>query len=221
MGRRYAGAEEGNGVLMAVNGLDLAGSLYISLVRDRATVDELRQATVGEHLPGGTLAITGLVAGWLRDLGLDVAAKGQPGTSLAMKQQEYRTLDVPAFPDAGSAWRFRVTVWELGNWRSDQVVAYALWKVLCIRHALRAVFRSVRAVALRLIGSVADRVVGVMALYGSRTTAPRHARVRGIAQGVRHVSVRLLFGLVSGSEPRPIRDLQVAGIGPRGITRWH
>ena len=46
------------------------------------------------------------------------------------------------------------------------MVAYALWKALCIRHALRVVFcyRSARTDAPRLIGSLADRVVGAMAL---------------------------------------------------------
>ena len=99
-------------------------------------------------------------------LGLEVAAKGHRCTALPVEREEYLALDVAAFPDTGSAWRFPVAVCELENSARDEVVAYALWKVLCIRHALRVVFcyRNARTDAPRLIGSLSDRVVGAMAL---------------------------------------------------------
>ena len=83
-----------------------------------------------------------------------------------MERQEYLALDVAAFRAAECGWRFPVAVCELENSASDEVVSYALWKVLCIRDALRVVFcyRSARSDARRLIGLLAGRVVDAMAL---------------------------------------------------------
>ena len=151
---------------MAVDGRDWARSLYAALDRDRTTAAELRQASVAGDLTRWTQALTSLVAQSLRGLGLEVAAKGHRCTALPVEREEYLALDVTAFPDAGSDWRFPVAVCELENSAHDEMVAYALWKALCIRHALRVVFcyRSARTDAPRLIGSLADRVVGAMAL---------------------------------------------------------
>lgn len=106
------------------------------------------------------------VAQSLGGLGLEVAAKGHRCTVLPVERGEYLALDVTAFPDAEGAWRFPVAVCELESSASDDVVAYALGKVLCVRLALRVVlcYRSARADAPRLIGSLAGRVVGAMAL---------------------------------------------------------
>ena len=151
---------------MAVEAREWARSLYATLDGDRTTADDLRQAAVAGDLARWTQALTGLVAQSLRDLGPKVAAKGHRCTALPVEREEYLALDVTAFPDAGSAWRFPVVVCELENSARDEVVAYALWKVLCIRHALRVVFcyRSARTDAQRLIGSLSDNVVGAMAL---------------------------------------------------------
>ena len=151
---------------MALDARDWARSLYAALDGDHTTATELRQAAVAGDLTRWTQALTGLVAQSLRDLGLAVAAKGHPCTALPVERQEYLALDVTAFPGAGSDWRFPVAVCELENSAHDELVAYALWKVLCIRHALRVVFcyRSARTDARWLIGSLSDRVVGAMAL---------------------------------------------------------
>ena len=151
---------------MHVNAHDWARSLYAALEVDRTTVAELRQASVAGDLTRWTQAITGLVAQSMRGLGLEVAAKGHRCTALPVAREEYLALDVTAFPHARSAWRFPAIVCELENSARDDVVAYALWKVLCIRNALRVVFcyRSARSEAPRLIGSLADCVVGAMAL---------------------------------------------------------
>ena len=151
---------------MAVDARDWARSLYAALDGDRVTADELRQASIAGDLARWTQALTGLVgpvAAWPR---AGSGGQGPPVHGAAGGAEEYLALDVTAFPDAGSAWRFPVAVCELENSARDEVVAYALWKVLCIRHALRVVFcyRSARADAPRLIGSLADRVVGAMAL---------------------------------------------------------
>ena len=151
---------------MAVGAGDWARSLYATLDGERGVAAELRQASIAGDLAGWTQALTGLVAQSLRGLGLEVAAKGHRCTALAVAREEYLALDVTAFPDAGGAWRFPVAVCELENSARDEVVAYALWKVLCIRHALRVVFcyRGSRTDAPRLIGSLSDNVVGAMTL---------------------------------------------------------
>ena len=145
---------------------DWARSLYAALDGDRVTAAELREASIAGDLARWTQALTGLVTQSLRGLGLEVAARGHRCTVLPVEREEYLALDVTAFPYAESAWRFPVAVCELENSARDEVVAYALWKVLCIRHALKVVFcyRSARTDAPRLIGSLADHVVGAMAL---------------------------------------------------------
>ena len=87
-------------------------------------------------------------------------------------------------------WRFPVAVFELENHRTDDRVAYSLWKVLCVRSPLRVVFafrrdweagrRSVNAICADVIGSltVAERaaltgeIVLVMGNRGEGETFP-------------------------------------------------
>ena len=111
---------------MAVDARDWARSLYTALDGDRTTAAELHQASVAGDLTRWTQALTGLVAQSLRGLGLELAAKGHRCTALPVKREEYLALDVTAFPDAGSAWRFPVAVCELENSARDEVVVYAL-----------------------------------------------------------------------------------------------
>ena len=125
---------------MAVDAQDWARSLYAALDGDHRIAAVLRRASVAGDLTRWTQALTGVVAQSLSGLGLAVAAKGHRCTALPVEREEYLALDVTAFPGAGRAWRFPVAVCELENSARDEVVAYALWKVLCIRHALRVVF---------------------------------------------------------------------------------
>ena len=151
---------------MAVDARDWARSLYAALDGDLTSAGELRQAAVTGDRARWTQALTALVAQSLRALGLEVAAKGHRCTAQAVAREEYLALDVTAFANAGGDWRFPVAVCELENSPRDEVVAYALWKVLCIRQALRVVFcyRSANTDAPRLIGALAEHVVGAMAL---------------------------------------------------------
>ncbi|MDE2981418.1 MAG: hypothetical protein OXU74_09505 [Gemmatimonadota bacterium] len=127
---------------------------------------KLREASIAGDLTNWTKALTGLVAQSLRELGLEVAAKGHPCSALPVEREEYLALDLTAFRNVGSTWSFPVAVCELENSASDAVVAYALWKVLCIRDALRVVFcyRAARSDAPKLIGSLTDRVVSAVPL---------------------------------------------------------
>lgn len=151
---------------MALDARDWTRALYATLGSDRRTTGELREAAVAGDLTRWTQALTGLVTESLRGLGLEVAAKGHRCTLLPVEREEYLALDLTAFHVAGSAWHFPVAVCELENSARDDVVAYSLWKLLCIRHALRVVFcyRSTRSEASRLIETLTDRVVGGMAL---------------------------------------------------------
>lgn len=151
---------------MVVGARDRARSLYSELDGDRAMAARLRDASVAGDLARWTQALTDLVAQSLRQLGLEVAAKGHPCRVLPVVREEYLALDLAAFPGAGGAWRFPVAVCEFENSSSDDVVAYALWKVLGIRQALRVVFcyRTTRADAASLVASLADRVVGGLTL---------------------------------------------------------
>lgn len=75
-------------------------------------------------------------------------------------------MDVMAFPSppAVGRWRFPIAVFELENHRTDDRVAYSLWKVLCLRTDLRVVFafrrdweesrRSVDAIGRDVVGSL-------------------------------------------------------------------
>ena len=151
---------------MAVDASTWARSLYRALDNGEATAAKLRHASVAGDLARWTEAMTELVAQSLHALGLEVAAKGHRCMALPVNREEYLTLDVAAFRGGRGAWRFPVVVCELENSARDTVVAYALWKVLCVRDALRVVFcyRSTRSDAPQLIGSLADCVVGAMPL---------------------------------------------------------
>ena len=143
-------------------------SLYTALNGNRMTTATLRQAALGGDLTQWTQTLTGLVAQSLRGIELEVAARGNRCESLPVRREEYLALDVTAFRDTANGWRFPVAVFELENSARDDVVAYSLWKVLCVREALRVVFcyRSARADASRLIGSLSTSGVGAMALAG-------------------------------------------------------
>ena len=152
--------------MKVVDARDWARSLYAALDGDQATAAKLRHASITGDLARWTRALTGLVVQSLRALGLEVAAKGYRCSALPVDREEYLALDVAAFRGAGGDWHFPVAVCELENSARDEVVAYALWKVLCVRDALRVVicYRNARADAPRLIGVLADRVVGAVAL---------------------------------------------------------
>ncbi|MBI4516468.1 MAG: hypothetical protein HY699_11710 [Deltaproteobacteria bacterium] len=76
-------------------------------------------------------------------------------------------LDVVAFEPAGDRrWRFPVAALELENSRSDDRVAYSLWKVLCVRAALRVVFcyRRDATEGVALVRHLTDHVVRPMGI---------------------------------------------------------
>lgn len=151
---------------MALASHEWSQSFYASLAGEPALSAELREASISGNLTRWTASLTRLVVGAFQRLGLEVAAKGHRGSVLPVPRGEYLALDATALPAEGGVWRFPVAVCELENSSRDEVVAYALWKVLCIRSALRVVFcyRSARTDGTGMVAALADQVVGAMTL---------------------------------------------------------
>jgi hypothetical protein len=117
-----------------------ASQFYATLGHDRLAAEELKDASVRSDLARWTAALTGLVVRSFEQLGWAAAGKGHRCTVLPVKRNEYLSQDVMAFSAAGSGWRFPAAVCELENSPDSDLVAYSLWKVLCVRCGLRIVF---------------------------------------------------------------------------------
>ena len=144
---------------------------FLSAVQEPLTAAPLKEASLTEDLKTWTACLTSSVVESCKSLGRLAAAKGHRLSELPQAGQEYLSLDVMALPSDPSPnrWRFPTAVFELENHRTDDRVAYSLWKVLCVRAPLRVVFAfrrdwdasrsSVNAVCADVIGSlsVGDR----------------------------------------------------------------
>ena len=141
-----------------------ASQFYATLGDDRASADELREASLRSDLARWTAALTAVVARSIEALGLSPTAKGFRCTVLPVKRSEYLGQDVMAFEVAGTGWKFPVAVCELENSVDDDLVAYSLWKVLCVRCGLRVVFcyRPEADAAAPLVAQLAGVVVSAM-----------------------------------------------------------
>lgn len=165
---------------------------FLSVVQEPASAAPLKTASLAEDLKTWTTCLTAAVVTSCRNLGWPAAAKGHRLAELPQAGQEYLSLDVMALspnPTPGR-WRFPIAVFELENDRTDDRVAYSLWKVLCVRAPLRVVFAfrrdweagrgSVIAICNDVIGSlaVAERaaltgeIVLVMGNRGEGETFP-------------------------------------------------
>jgi hypothetical protein len=125
----------------------------------------LREAAESGELKHWTEALTGAVIGTFPKMGWRGAARGHKSDLLPVSRSEYMALDVVAFEIAGDRrWRFPVGVFELENSPVDDLVAYSLWKVLCVRASLRVVFcyRRKATAGAELVRHLADHVVQAM-----------------------------------------------------------
>ena len=104
------------------------------------TAQRLREAANTERLGLWTQELTSVVIETYRAVGWQAAAKRNVLDLLPIQRQEYLALDVMAFAESRNKWRFPIAVVELENSKRDDVVGYSLWKVLCVRAALRIVF---------------------------------------------------------------------------------
>lgn len=113
---------------------------FATLGDDRLAAAELKDASVRSDLACWTSTLTGVVVRSFEQLGWAAAGKGHRCTVLPVKRNEYLSQDVMAFPVSGLGWRLPVAVCELENSADADLVAYSLWKVLCVRCGLRILF---------------------------------------------------------------------------------
>lgn len=125
--------------------------------------DPLRAAAIAGRLKEWTRHLTRAVVASCETLGLQAAAKGHSLSLLPKEGQEYLGLDVTAFLPrvaGAAAWPFPLAAFELENSRSDDRIAYSLWKVASVRAPLGVVFayRPTWAAAIGLVGTLAKAV---------------------------------------------------------------
>src|SRR5439155_23773054 len=135
---------------------------FMETVQTHETSVALREAAVSGDLKRWTVALTGIVVGTFPKMGWRGAARGHRSDFLPVTRSEYMELDVVAFETAGDRrWRFPVGVFELENSPVDDLVAYSLWKILCVRASLRVVFcyRRNAGEGSKLVRHLADQVV--------------------------------------------------------------
>ena len=108
-----------------------------------------------------TKAMTSVVVVTCQEMGWQASAKGHSLPSMAISSSEFLALDVMAFPN-NQQWQFPSAVMELEN-NADRV-GYSLWKVLCIRVALRIVFCYCRSPSerIRTIRALRDEIIKPM-----------------------------------------------------------
>jgi hypothetical protein len=127
-----AGAEEGVGVLgsrLAIM-VDLSvkwQAVFWNTVQQRENAAALREAAIAGRLGEWTQTLTGVVVSACESLGWQASARWHP-------------LDLLPMPPGARRWQFPVAVFEMENSRTDDRIAYSLWKVICVRAELRAVF---------------------------------------------------------------------------------
>ncbi len=161
---------------------------FLGALQHHEASSTLREAALQADLKSWTSALTSVVVATCETMGWKVAARRHPSSLLPVTREEYLALDVVAFEPAGDRrWRFPVAVLELENSRDDDRVAYSLWKVFCVRAALRVVFcyRHGTEQGTELVRHLNDEVVRTMAIaersslggetllvVGSRNEAP-------------------------------------------------
>ncbi len=140
-------------------------SAFMETVKKHEASTALREAAESGALKHWTEALTGIVVGTFPKMGWRGAARGHRSELLPVSRSEYLALDVVAFETAGDRrWRFPVGVFELENSPVDDMVAYSLWKVLCVRASLRVVFcyRRDASEGAELVRHLAGQVVQAM-----------------------------------------------------------
>ncbi|CAN5547355.1 hypothetical protein BH09GEM1_BH09GEM1_09460 [soil metagenome] len=138
---------------------------FMLTVKTHEASSRLRVAAESGALKPWTEALTGIVVGTFPTMGWHGAARGHRSDLLPVARAEYLALDAVAFETAGDRrWRFPVGVFELENSPHDDYVAYALWKVLCVRASLRVVFcyRRNASEGAELLRHLTDHVVQAM-----------------------------------------------------------
>jgi hypothetical protein len=147
----------------------------------------LKEAALAGTLGVWTKHLTGSVVAACRVMGWRAAARGHLGDVLPVARNEYLALDVIAFPESKASWPLPVAIFELENGKSDDLVAYSLWKVLCVRATLRIVFayRSDVKAGVELVGRLTQSVIGGLSIDERRAVKGETSLIignRGVAE---------------------------------------
>lgn len=136
---------------------------FSNKVREPFYAAPLKTASLAEDMRQWTSTLTTVVVKACEAHGWAASAKWNPSQRLPKPGKEFLNIDVTALP-AGTEplWPMPLAVFELENSRSDRFVAYALWKVLCVRAELRVVFayRPDWEQSRRLIARLTEDVIG-------------------------------------------------------------
>jgi hypothetical protein len=138
---------------------------FMETVKAHEASTTLRETMQTGVLGHWTQALTSVVVSTFAELGWRGAARGHRSNLLPVPRSEYLALDVVAFDVAGKRrWRYPVAVFELENSTTDDLVAYSLWKVLCVRANLRVVFcyRKDASEGAQLVRHLANEIVQSM-----------------------------------------------------------
>ena len=140
---------------------------FLDHLRQDAHADLLRDAALRGQLGDWTRALTALVVEACATMGWTAAALEHQQDALPVPRSEYLALDVMAFEqETPHRWRFPVAVMELENRPEADLIAYSLWKLLCVRAELRVLFcyRRQPEEGRHLVRALTDAVVGAMSI---------------------------------------------------------
>ncbi len=140
----------------------------LAAMQDEAFREPLQASSLAGQLGAWTRALTGCVASACLRAGWRASAKGAECELLPVRRSEYLGLDVMAFAEADKRWLYPTAILELENSADVDKVAYALWKVLCVRADLRILFcyRKQAAAAPALVQHLRSEVIEAMTLQG-------------------------------------------------------
>ena len=142
---------------------------FVEVIRASSIGDPLRDASVAGKRKAWTASLTAAVVQSCQRMQWQAAGQKHKLELLPQHGQEYLSLDVMGFDSnaAKGRWPMPVAVFELENDRTDDRVAYSLWKVLCVKAPLRVVFafrtdweagrKSVQNIGQDLIGSLSPQ----------------------------------------------------------------
>jgi len=130
-------------VILSMNKESLSSfwrSTFYSILRSDPNSAILKQASLDEDLETWTKELTVIVIKTCTQMGWQCAAKNNKSSALPIRRNEYLSIDVMAFPEKESRWKFPVAVFELENQQKDEFIEYAFWKTICVRADLRVLF---------------------------------------------------------------------------------
>jgi len=113
---------------------------FWEIVKEPESAGALKKAATDGALGDWTGILTSVVVKTCESMGWKASARGHKSNLLPVRRSEYLSLDVMAFADGDKKWRFPTAVFELENSEDIDSIAYSLWKILCVRAELRAVF---------------------------------------------------------------------------------